>query len=64
MYQGLAINVPPEDYFKQKLEEVKEAGMQWAELAKKVRTMKFFYSFVLETTPSLLTFANDAGCRR
>ncbi|KAJ8439428.1 hypothetical protein Cgig2_001768 [Carnegiea gigantea] len=34
--EGLAINVPPEDYFKQKLEEVKEAGMQWAELAKKV----------------------------
>lgn len=34
--EGLAINVPEEDYFKQKLVEVKEAGLQWAELAKKV----------------------------
>jgi len=42
MCQGLTINVPPEDYFKQKLDEIKQAGMQWAELAKEVLMMKFF----------------------
>lgn len=34
--EGSAINVPLEDYFKQKLVEVKQAGMQWAEMAKKI----------------------------
>ncbi|XP_057525455.1 lysine-specific demethylase JMJ17 isoform X2 [Amaranthus tricolor] len=34
--EGSAIKVPAEDYFRQKLVEVKQAGMQWAERAKKV----------------------------
>ncbi|XP_010695167.1 lysine-specific demethylase JMJ17 isoform X2 [Beta vulgaris subsp. vulgaris] len=33
--EGSAINVPPEDYFRQKLVEAKQAGIQWAERAKK-----------------------------
>lgn len=34
--EGSAIKVPPEDYFWQKLTEMKQAGIQWAEIAKKV----------------------------
>ncbi|XP_021735832.1 lysine-specific demethylase 5D-like [Chenopodium quinoa] len=34
--EGFAIKVPLEDYFKQKLVEVKQIGLQWAEMAKKV----------------------------
>ncbi|KAL9242822.1 hypothetical protein vseg_016785 [Gypsophila vaccaria] len=34
--EGVAINVPLDDYFKQKLIETKELGLRWAEIAKKV----------------------------
>ncbi|XP_027080412.2 lysine-specific demethylase JMJ17-like [Coffea arabica] len=34
--EGLAINVPPEDYFTRRLTEVKHIGLQWADTAKKV----------------------------
>ncbi|KAK9094803.1 hypothetical protein Scep_026272 [Stephania cephalantha] len=34
--EGSAIKVPSEDYFMQKLTEVKQIGLQWAETAKKV----------------------------
>ncbi|KAK9668147.1 hypothetical protein RND81_13G037200 [Saponaria officinalis] len=34
--EGVAINVPLDDYFKQKLVEMKETGVRWAEIAKKV----------------------------
>ncbi|XP_074264811.1 lysine-specific demethylase JMJ17-like [Silene latifolia] len=34
--EGVTISVPPEDHFKQKLVEMKEAGARWAEIAKKV----------------------------
>ena len=35
-FQGLAINVPPEDYFTRRLTEVKHIGLQWADTAKNV----------------------------
>ena len=35
-WQGLAISIPPEDHFRQKLTELKCIGLQWAENAKKV----------------------------
>lgn len=34
--EGLAISIPPEDHFRQKLTELKCIGLQWAENAKKV----------------------------
>ncbi|GAB4856855.1 hypothetical protein Ancab_040504 [Ancistrocladus abbreviatus] len=34
--EALAINIPAEDYFQQKLLEVKQTGLRWAEIAKKV----------------------------
>ncbi|XP_059661778.1 lysine-specific demethylase JMJ17 isoform X2 [Cornus florida] len=34
--EGLAISIPPEDHFMQKLTEVKNIGIQWADKAKKV----------------------------
>ena len=46
--QGSAIKVPAEDYFRQKLVEVKQAGMQWAERAKKVRHMIFGFHSLLK----------------
>ncbi|KAL3499347.1 hypothetical protein ACH5RR_038440 [Cinchona calisaya] len=36
--EGLAINIPPEDYFQQRLTEAKHIGLQWADTAKKVST--------------------------
>ena len=36
MWQGLALNIPPEDHFRQKLTEVKCVCLQWADYAKKV----------------------------
>ncbi|CAK9184600.1 unnamed protein product, partial [Ilex paraguariensis] len=33
---GLAISIPPEDYFRQRLTEVRHIGLQWADKAKKV----------------------------
>ncbi|GMH09395.1 hypothetical protein Nepgr_011236 [Nepenthes gracilis] len=36
--EASAINIPSEDYFRQKLMEVKQTGMRWAETAKKVAT--------------------------
>ncbi|KAB1200329.1 Lysine-specific demethylase 5A [Morella rubra] len=34
--EGLAMNIPPEDHYRQRLTEVKRIGLQWAENAKKV----------------------------
>ncbi|KAL6182188.1 hypothetical protein ACLB2K_043611 [Fragaria x ananassa] len=34
--ERVAVNIPPEDYFKQKLTELKCSGLQWADKAKKV----------------------------
>lgn len=34
--QGLAIHIPPEDYFRERLTEVRHIGLQWADTAKKV----------------------------
>ncbi|PIN05226.1 hypothetical protein CDL12_22235 [Handroanthus impetiginosus] len=34
--EGLAMNVPLEDYFTQKLTELRDMGLQWADTAKKV----------------------------
>ncbi|XP_012086902.1 lysine-specific demethylase 5B isoform X2 [Jatropha curcas] len=34
--EGLALNIPPEDYFRQKLIELKHIGLQWADRAEKV----------------------------
>ncbi|KAK6130062.1 hypothetical protein DH2020_036189 [Rehmannia glutinosa] len=34
--EGLAMNIPPEDYFTQKLTEHRNMALQWAETAKKV----------------------------
>lgn len=36
------MNVPPKDYFKQKLTELKSIGLQWADKAKKVRALLSF----------------------
>ncbi|KAK4338415.1 hypothetical protein RND71_042902 [Anisodus tanguticus] len=36
--EGLAVGIPPEDYFRQRLTEVKNMGLQWADTAKKVST--------------------------
>ncbi|XP_015896152.3 lysine-specific demethylase JMJ17 isoform X2 [Ziziphus jujuba] len=36
--EGLALNIPPEDHYKQRLMEVKRVAMQWADYAKKVTT--------------------------
>ncbi|WCJ26280.1 Lysine-specific demethylase 5D [Euphorbia peplus] len=33
---GMDVNIPPEDYFRQKLTELKHIGLQWADNAKKV----------------------------
>ena len=35
-WQGLAMSIPPEDYIWQKLAELKDIGLQWADHAKKV----------------------------
>ncbi|KAF4403837.1 hypothetical protein CsatB_003771 [Cannabis sativa] len=34
--EGLTLNIPPEDHFRQKLTEVKRVGLKWADHAKKV----------------------------
>jgi len=34
--EGLAMNIPPEDYYRQRLTEAKRIALQWAEHAKKV----------------------------
>lgn len=34
--EGQAVSIPPEDYFRRQLTEVKNIGLQWAEMAKKV----------------------------
>ncbi|KAL6547914.1 hypothetical protein OROHE_009619 [Orobanche hederae] len=34
--EGLGLNIPPEDYFTQKLTELRNIALQWAETAKKV----------------------------
>ncbi|KAG8382234.1 hypothetical protein BUALT_Bualt05G0055700 [Buddleja alternifolia] len=34
--EGLAMNIPAEDYFRQKLTEFRDIGLQWADTAKKV----------------------------
>ncbi|KAL6544030.1 hypothetical protein OROGR_010527 [Orobanche gracilis] len=34
--EGLGLNIPPEDYFTQKLTELRKVALQWAETAKKV----------------------------
>lgn len=34
--EDLAINIPPEDYFRRRLTEVKHIGQEWADAAKKV----------------------------
>ncbi|XP_075102065.1 lysine-specific demethylase JMJ17 isoform X2 [Nicotiana tabacum] len=36
--EGLAVGVPSEDYFRQRLAEAKHIGLQWADMAKKVST--------------------------
>ncbi|KAJ9173612.1 hypothetical protein P3X46_016729 [Hevea brasiliensis] len=36
MKEGLAVNIPAEDYFLQKVTELKHIGLQWADRAKKV----------------------------
>ncbi|KAL4603864.1 hypothetical protein ACB092_10G153600 [Castanea dentata] len=36
--EGLSMSIPPEDYYRQKLTEVKRIGLQWAERARKVAT--------------------------
>ncbi|KAG6685054.1 hypothetical protein I3843_12G093300 [Carya illinoinensis] len=36
LQEGLAMNIPPEDHYRQRLTEVKCIGLQWAEHAKKV----------------------------
>ncbi|XP_055961578.1 lysine-specific demethylase JMJ17 isoform X3 [Mercurialis annua] len=36
MKEGLAINIPPEDYFWKNLTELKQIGLHWADRAKKV----------------------------
>ncbi|KAL3362286.1 hypothetical protein AABB24_014924 [Solanum stoloniferum] len=36
--EGLAVGIPSEDYFRQSLIEVKNIGLQWADIAKKVST--------------------------
>ncbi|CAN4077732.1 unnamed protein product [Withania somnifera] len=36
--EGLAVGIPSEDYFRHSLTEVKNIGLQWADLAKKVST--------------------------
>eukprot|EP00258_Populus_trichocarpa_P036652 XP_024452671.1 lysine-specific demethylase 5B isoform X1 [Populus trichocarpa] len=38
MKEGLAMSIPPEDYIWQKLAELKDIGLQWADHAKKVAT--------------------------
>ncbi|WCJ37793.1 hypothetical protein M5689_018894 [Euphorbia peplus] len=35
--KGMGINVPPEDYFRQKLTELEHIGLEWADNAKKVK---------------------------
>lgn len=45
MLQGLAMNIPPEDYFTQKLTEFRDMGLQWADTAKKVI---IFLTFIYE----------------
>ncbi|KAK9276591.1 hypothetical protein L1049_006126 [Liquidambar formosana] len=37
--EGLALSIPPEDHFWQKLNELKRIGLQWADIAKKVQNM-------------------------
>ncbi|XP_030946999.1 uncharacterized protein LOC115971303 [Quercus lobata] len=36
--EGLSMSIPPEDYYRQRLTEVKRIGLQWAERARKVAT--------------------------
>lgn len=36
MLQGLEMSIPSEDYFSQKLSQLRDMSMQWAETAKKV----------------------------
>ncbi|KAL5816881.1 hypothetical protein ACOSQ3_025259 [Xanthoceras sorbifolium] len=36
--EGLAMNISPEDYFRQKLMELNQTGLQWIDQAKKVAT--------------------------
>ncbi|XP_019264663.1 PREDICTED: lysine-specific demethylase 5B isoform X1 [Nicotiana attenuata] len=36
--EGLAVGVPSEDYFRQRLAEAKHIGLQWADMAKRVST--------------------------
>lgn len=36
VWQGLAMNIPPEDYYRQRLTEAKRIALLWAEHAKKV----------------------------
>lgn len=39
LLQGLAVGIPSEDYFRQSLIEVKNLGLQWADIAKKVKSV-------------------------
>lgn len=55
MLQGVALNIPPEDHYRQQITAVKHVGLKWSEYAKKVLNAAtcFLPSSVLNTLFSL-----------
>lgn len=53
------MNIPPEDYYRQKLTEVKCMALQWADNAKKVHSTDNFIS--LSLFPHSLPFSYSAS---
>ena len=60
------MSIPPEDYYRQRLTEVKRIGLQWAERARKVYKFLDTHSLLLSHSLSLallfyIQVATDSG---